>query len=53
MTQKTIKTFKEEIYSEPPKNNNITSKTDTFPNDNTWSLDELNSKNYDLENIGG
>ena len=53
MTQKTIKTFKDEIYSEPPKNNYITNKTDTYLIDNTWSLDELDSKKYDLENIGG
>ena len=53
MTQKNIKIFINEIYSKPPKKNYATNKTDVYYIDDTWSLDILDLKGYDLENNRG
>ena len=37
MTQKTIKKFKDELLSKPPKGNYITNKTDVYHVDDIWS----------------
>ena len=39
MTQKTIKTFINEISGKGPKQNYITNKTDVYHIDDNWSLD--------------
>ena len=44
MTQKTINNFIDEIYSEGPKQNYITNKTDVCQIDDIWSLDILDLK---------
>ena len=46
MSQKTIKTFTNEIYSKPPKMNYATNKTDVYSIDDIWSLDILDLKKY-------
>ena len=46
MTQKNIKIFINEIYSEPPKKNYTTNKTDVCCIDDIWCLDILDLKNY-------
>ena len=51
MTQKTIKTFINEIYSKPPKKNYATNKSDVYHIDDLWNLDILdygpeNNRNY-------
>ena len=53
MTQKSIKTFVEEIYSEPPKKKYPTNETDAYHIDDIWSLDVLDLKNYGPENNRG
>ena len=53
MTQKTIKTFINELYSKPPKNNYATNKTDNYHIDDIWSLDILDLKDYGPENNRG
>ena len=53
MTQKSKKTFINEIYSKPPKRNYATNKTDVFHIDNTWSLDILDLKDYGPGNNRG
>ena len=50
MTQKTIKTFIEEIYSKTPKKNYLTNKTDDHHIDDIWSLDILELNYYGSEN---
>ena len=50
MTQKNIKIFINEIYSEPPKKNYPTNKTDVYQIDDIWSLDILDRKDYGPEN---
>ena len=44
MTQKTIRSFVDEIYSEPPKKNYITNKTEVYHIDDIWPLDILDLK---------
>ena len=53
MTQKNIKIFIDEIYSKPPKKNYATNKTDVYHNDDIWSLDILDLKDYGPENNRG
>ena len=53
MTQKTIKTFINEIYSNGPKHNYATNKTDVYHIDDIWSLDILDLKDYGPENNRG
>ena len=53
MTQKTIKTFINEIYSKPPKKNYATNKINVYHNDDIWSLDILDLKDYGPENKRG
>ena len=53
MTQKNIKTFISEIFSKPPKRDYITNNTDVYHNDEIWSLDILDLKNYGPENKRG
>ena len=50
MTQKTIKFFKNETYSKPPKKNYSTDKTDVYHIDDIWSLYILDLKDYGSEN---
>ena len=50
MTQKSIKIFKNEIYSKSPKKNNNTNKTDFYHIDDIWSLDILDLKDCGPEN---
>ena len=53
MTQKNIKIFIHEIYSEPLKKYFITNKTDVYHIDDIWSLDILDLKDYGPENNRG
>ena len=53
MIQETIKTFINEIYSEGPKQNNATNKTDVYHIDDVWSLVILDLKGYGPENYRG
>ena len=53
MTQKNIKRFIDEIYSKAPKRTYATNKTDVYHNDDIWSLDMLDLKDYGPENIRG
>ena len=53
MTQKTIETFTDEIYSKRPKQNYITIKTDVHHIDDIWSLVILDIKDYGPENDRG
>ena len=46
MTQKTIQIFIDEIYSKPPKKNDIKNKTDVYHIDDIWSFDILDLKDY-------
>ena len=50
MTQKSINFFLNEIYSQPPKKNYPTNKTDVNHIDNIWSLGILDLKEYGPEN---
>ena len=52
-TQKTIKIFIKEIYSKPPKQNYATNKTDVYHDDDIWSLNILDKKDYVPENNRG
>ena len=53
MTQKNIKIFINEIYSNPPKRNYATNKTDVYFIDDVWSLDILDLKDYGPKNNKG
>ena len=50
MTQKTFKIFEDKMFSKAPKNNYATNKTDVYHNDDIWSLDLLDLKDYGPEN---
>ena len=50
MTQKTIKSFINEVYSRAPKNNYATNKTDVYHNDDFSSSDILDLNDYGPEN---
>ena len=50
MTQKTFKTFINEIHSKSPKKNYSTNKTDVCYIENICSLDILDLKNFGPEN---
>ena len=50
MTQKSIKIFRNEIFSKTPKRNYSTNKTDVYHIDGIWSLDLLDLKDYGPEN---
>ena len=50
MTQKTIKTFINKVYSKPPKKNYTTNKTDSYHIVDIWSLDILDVGDYSPEN---
>ena len=50
MTQKTIKTSTDETYSEGPKQNFTTHKTDVYHIDYIWIVDVLDLKDFDPEN---
>ena len=51
MTQKTIKTVMDEIYSKSPKMNYATNKTNVFHIQDSRSLDILELKDYGPEKI--
>ena len=53
MTQNSIKIFLNENYSKPPKGNYNTNKTDVYHNDDKWSSDVLDLKDYGPENNRG
>ena len=53
MTQKNIKIFVNEIYSKPPRKYYPTDKTKVYFNDDIWSLDILDLKDYGPENNRG
>ena len=53
MTQKNIKIFINEIYSNGPKKSYPTNKTDVYHIDDIWSLDILDLKDYGSENNKG
>ena len=53
MNQKSIKLFINATYSKGPKGNYHTNKTDVYYNDDIWSLDILNLKDYGPENFRG
>ena len=53
MAQKNIKILMSEIYSKPPKKYYATNKTDVYHNDDVWSLDILDLKDYGPENNRG
>ena len=46
MTQKSIKLFIKEVYSNSPKKKYPTNKTDVYHIDGLWSLDILDIKDY-------
>ena len=50
MTQKTIKIFRNEIYSKPLKKSYPTNKTNVYHFEDIWSLDILDLKDYVAEN---
>ena len=50
MTQKSNKTFINEIFSKIPIKNYATNKTDLHHIDDIWSLDILDLKNYGPKN---
>ena len=50
MTQKSIITFINEIYSKPPKTNYPTNKTNVYHIDDIWSLGILDLKDYGPKN---
>ena len=49
-TQKSIKSFVNEINSRAPKKNYPTNKTDVYHIDDIWSLDILDQNDYGPEN---
>ena len=53
MTQKLIKTFINEIYSQPPKKNYATTKSDVYHIEDIRSLDLLDLQDYGPENFRG
>ena len=53
MTQKNIKIFINEIYSQPPKKFYPTNKTNVYHIDDIWSLDILDLKDYGPGNNRG
>ena len=53
MSQKTNKIFINEIFSNPPKRNCPTNKTDVYHIDDTWSVDIFNLKDYCPKNNKG
>ena len=53
MTQKNYKIFIDEIYSKAPKKNYATNKTNVYYNDDIWSLNILDLKDYGPENNRG
>ena len=53
MTQKTIKKFRNEIYSKGTKKNYSTNETDVQHIDDIWRLDILDLKDYGPENKRG
>ena len=53
MTEKTIKTYMDEINSKPPKKNYSTNKTNVYCIDNIWSLDIIDLKKYGPDNQRG
>ena len=53
MTQKNIKIFINETFSQPAKKNYATNKTDVYYIDDIWSLDFLDLKDYSVENNKG
>ena len=53
MTQKNIKIFMNEIYSEQPRKSYATNKTDVYHIDDIWFLDILDLKDYGPENNRG
>ena len=53
MTQKSTKIFINEIFSKPSKKNYATNKTDVYHNDDTWSLDILDLRDYGPEKLRG
>ena len=53
MTQKTIETFINKIYSKGPKKNYVTNETDVYRFDIIWSLDSLDLKHCCPENKRG
>ena len=53
MTQNTIKTFVDEIYSKPPKKNYSTNKTDVYHIDDILGSDTLDLKEFGPENCRG
>ena len=53
MTEKTIKTFINEIFSKSPKQNYPTNKTDVYQIVDIWSFDRLDLKDYGPENKRG
>ena len=52
MTRTTIQIFVHEIYSTTPKNNYTSNQTDVYHNDNIWSLDLYDLKDYGPKKIG-
>ena len=53
MTQENIKIFINEICSKQPEKSYATNKTDVYHNDDIWSLDILDLKDYGPENNRG
>ena len=53
MTQKSIETFINEIYSKPTKKIYSENKTNVYQIDDIWSLDILDLRDYSPENIRG
>ena len=53
MSQKSIKKFRDEVYSKPSGKNDITNKTDVYHIDDIWSLDVLDLKDFVVGNIRG
>ena len=53
MSQKNFKIFINEIYSNGPKKNHTTNKTDVYHIDDIWSLDILDLTDYGPENNRG
>ena len=49
MTQKTNKSFKDEIFCKPLKKNYTTNKTDVYHIDNIWSLGITELKDHGSE----
>ena len=53
VTEKTIRSFIDEIYSKPPKKNYITNKTEIYFIDNVWISGILDLRDYGSENNRG